>query len=407
MSRWLAYTGPMQGHLFPIVPILEELRQRGHEVALRTLDSEQERMQALGFETAPIDAAIEARRLDDWRARTQAGATRNTMRTFCDRAPLDAADLRRAIEEERPDALFVDVLAWGALCGAEAWGGPWAAFSPFPLYLPSRDAPPTGLGLAPARNRLERTRDMTLGSVSQLILDGLIRSRINELRRELGVAALRHATDLFLCPPLLLHLTAEPFEFPRSDWPENIAMVGPCDWDPPGELPAEILAAREPLVLVTTSSDFQDDTELVRVALEALAEEPVHVVATVPAAALDDLRQPANASVVRFAPHGAVLDRAVCAVTHGGMGTTQKALSRGVPVCAVPYGRDQPDVARRIEVAGAGTHLPSGRLTAERLRGKVREAISMRPGAEKIASAFAAAGGAPAAADALERQLGA
>src|SRR5687767_6770792 len=37
MARVLAYTSPARGHLFPLTPILDELRERGHEVALRTL----------------------------------------------------------------------------------------------------------------------------------------------------------------------------------------------------------------------------------------------------------------------------------------------------------------------------------------------------------------------------------
>jgi UDP:flavonoid glycosyltransferase YjiC (YdhE family) len=75
---------------------------------------------------------------------------------------------------------------------------------------------------------------------------------------------------------------------------------------------------------------------------------------------------PDNAHLERFIPHAAVLDRAVCAITHGGMGATQKALARGVPVCAVPFGRDQLEVARRVVVAGAGTRLPAKRLPGSR-----------------------------------------
>jgi len=39
------------------------------------------------------------------------------------RAEHDAADLRQAIEEERPDAVLVDIMSWGALAAAEAWIG--------------------------------------------------------------------------------------------------------------------------------------------------------------------------------------------------------------------------------------------------------------------------------------------
>jgi len=137
--------------------------------------------------------------------------------------------------------------------------------------------------------------------------------------------------------------------------------------DPTGEL-GEV---ERPLVLVTTSSEFQDDGRLVRCALDALAGEELHVVATVPASASVAFDVPANAHVASFVPHGAILDRACCAITHGGMGATQKALARGVPVCAVPFGRDQFEVARRVEYAGAGTRLPSRRLDAARLRDAV------------------------------------
>ena len=49
-------------------------------------------------------------------------------------------------------------------------------------------------------------------------------------------------------------------------------------------------------------------------------------------------------------------------MTHAGMGATQKALAHGVPVCAVPFGRDQLEVARRVEVAHAGTRLAASRF---------------------------------------------
>jgi MGT family glycosyltransferase len=332
------------------VPILDELRRRGHEVALRTLASEVGTMRARGFEAAPIAPAIEALRMEDWRARTPPGALLRIARTLGARAAHDAADLQGAIEVERPDALIVDTLAWGALSAAEAWGGPWASTCPFPL--PSRrgvERPFVGIGFR------------------RLI------GRLNEVRRGLGLRPFRQPEEIFLAAPLVLYMTAEPLEHPRVDWPESVVMVGPCCWEPPGALPPELAGVEEPLILVTTSTEFQDDGRLVRTALEALAGEPYHVVATLPSASADGLRVPANATVLPFAPHEPILARCACAITHGGMGVTQKALSLGVPVCAVPFGRDQPEVARRVEVAGAGARLPARRLSPERLRAKVRE----------------------------------
>src|SRR6185437_2256167 len=110
----------------------------------------------------------------------------------------------------------------------------------------------------------------------------------------------------------------------------------------------------------------------VRTALDALAHDDMVVVATMPSANLTG-DVPANARVEQFIPHGPLLERAACAITHGGAGATQKALAAGVPVCVVPFGRDQLEVARRVEISEAGVRLPLKRLSARRLRDCVLE----------------------------------
>jgi MGT family glycosyltransferase len=343
---------------------------------------------------------------DDFRARTPIGAQKRAVRTFCARAEADAMDLERAIEADRPDLLLVDVNCWGALGVAERRGGPWASWCPYTLPLPSRDTPAFGPGFRPARGPLGRTRDRVLRPFLFGALERIVGPRMNEVRERLGLEPIAGAAEMFGAIPLLLYMTAEPFEYPRSDWPPNVLMVGPCDWDPPAEPPGWLEEVDQPLVLVTTSSEFQDDGRLVHTACEALAGEDVHVVATLPAGDAAAFEAPANARVLQFTPHGPILDRAACAITHGGMGATQKALARGVPVCAVPFGRDQFEVARRVEVAGAGTRLPGPRLGPKRLRQAVRRALSCGPGAGRVADGYRQAGGARRAADALEKLAG-
>jgi UDP:flavonoid glycosyltransferase YjiC (YdhE family) len=339
------------------VPILDELRRRGHEVTVRTLASEVEAMSLRGFDAAPIASEIEMLPMEDWRAGSIAGAQLKALRTIRARAPHDSRDLLQAIEETQPDALIIDVLASGALGAASSWAGPWSCYRPFPL-------PPS-----PAALKL------------------------------LGIAGPLAAA------PLHLYMSAEPFEPPRRERAGNVVMVGPCAWEPEGELPAALTDVEEPLLLVTTSTEFQGDGRLIRAALAGLANEPLHVVATIATDGSSGFDVPDNATVLRFAPHSPILARAICAVTHGGMGATQKALAMGVPVCAVPFGRDQPQVARRVEATAAGTRLPASQLSPGRLRSKVRETIACRSGAERIAQAFAAAGGAARAADAIEQGL--
>ena len=95
-----------------------------------------------------------------------------------------------------------------------------------------------------------------------------------------------------------------------------------------------------------------------------------------------------------------MLLRASVVVCHGGAGVTFKAPAHGVPVCAAAFGRDQLEVARRLERTGAGppaSATPAGGDGPSRGKDAPRSRGGMRPAR--------AAGGAAAAADALEAAL--
>jgi MGT family glycosyltransferase len=401
MARVLAYTSPARGHLYPLVPILDELQARGHRIAVRTLPSELAALRERGFTADPIAEPILAIEHDDWQARTQLAALRRSLATFVRRAEHEPGDLHAAIEAERPDLLLVDTTTWGAAAVAEALGRPWAQWLPYPAPVPSRDAPPFGPGFAPASGPLARIRDRVLGPVLLRGYGRALLPAVNGVRAAVELEPLGAAAETFTRADVMLYMSAEPFEYPRSDWPGTFRLIGPTTWDPPVATPDWLAELDDPLVLVSTSSEFQDDGRLVASALAALRDAAVSVVATTPSADTGRIDVPANARVERFVPHAPLLQRAACVVCHGGMGIAQKALAAGVPVCVVPFGRDQLEVARRVEVAGAGTRLPARRLDARRLRAAVEAAMEMGGGARRVQAGFAAAGGARAAADEL------
>ena len=132
MARVLAYTSPARGDLYPVVPILDELRRRGHEIHIRTLASEVERLSAHGFAAQPIDERIEAIRHDDWKAKGARAALAAATSVFVARASHDARDLRTAIDAVDPHVVMLDINAWGAMAVAEASGRPWVAVAPVP-----------------------------------------------------------------------------------------------------------------------------------------------------------------------------------------------------------------------------------------------------------------------------------
>ncbi len=87
------------------------------------------------------------------------------------------------------------------------------------------------------------------------------------------------------------------------------------------------------------------------------------------------------------------------------MGITQRSLSHGVPVVVIPFGRDQLEVARRVEYAWVGVRPMPKQLKPETLRRAVRQALILRNSAERMAETMAKTGGAGKTADGIEEML--
>jgi MGT family glycosyltransferase len=406
MAVFLAYGSPALGHLYPLSALLLELAQRGHQIHLRTMASEVATMRATGVHTEAVDPRIEAIVGQDWLARSALGVLKRSIDVLCRRAVIEVDDLKRAIMQIQPDAIIVDANCWGAISLADVGDLPWLVFSPFTPYLRSRGAPPFGPGLRPLPGVVGGIRDASMRPIVRYLFDRPMLPRINALRAGLGAPKIHSVDELMRRAPLLLAVGGEPFEYPHPDWGDAVHFIGACDFERTSAAVPDWLAAIDrPIVLVSTSSIASTDAKLGRVALLALADEPVHVVATFPAGIPPGLPRTRNATVCQFLDHGAVLDRAICVITHGGMGTTVKALDRGVPVCVVPFARDQAEVARRVQVAGCGTRLPPKRLTPARLLAAVLKAATMAHGARQVAAGFAATGGVSRGADLIEQRV--
>lgn len=139
--------------------------------------------------------------------------------------------------------------------------------------------------------------------------------------------------------------------------PANVRWVGPvlepegpdAGWTPP---------ARSLVVVSMGTTDLGEVPVLQRV-LDALADEPVDVVATIGAhVPSGSLRVPANAEVRGFTRHSALLPHADVFVGHGGHGGIMAALAFGVPMVLVPLDRDQPHNAARAAAIGVARVVP-------------------------------------------------
>ena len=347
----------------PNLGIARLLVVHGHEVVVYgdpTLEADVLATGALhrNWPTAPQrqSTALEDDVLKDWEARTPIGAVaRLRDRLIAGPAALFAADVAGALDADSFDAVLADGILLGALVGAEARGVPAAALVGSTYLAPSRARPPAGR-MSPARGPLGRARDRAGVPLTNMLWRRGLRS-LNNARAGYGLTPLRHLWDQWDHAARVLMLTASAFDDPRPEAP-NVRYVGPVLEDiafegtvgpPPGD---------SPFVLVGMSSSFMDQSDLLGRIAQALSTLPVRgLITTGPAIDPDEIPHSANTTVVRLVAHSDLIPRADLVITHAGHGTLIKAIAAGVPVLAIPLGRDQPDNAARAARHGVAVVL--------------------------------------------------
>src|SRR5690349_19336633 len=215
MARILAHTTTAAGHLFPLVPGLLALQERGHDVHLRVGAPLLDVARRAGPEAQPFDPASDPFEVDDYTARGYHDKLRRGFGNLIVRGPIRLADLDRAFAVVEPDLIVVDTNVYGATVAAEASGRPWAIALPSLAPLPGKGIPPYGLGMAPPRNALERARDRVLWRLLIRQYAKAMLPRLNAMRTEAGLRALRSPLEHVLGPDRLIVLTGDPLEYPR------------------------------------------------------------------------------------------------------------------------------------------------------------------------------------------------
>jgi UDP:flavonoid glycosyltransferase YjiC (YdhE family) len=339
------------GHAFPAIALARALAGRGHEVVVETWERWREPVEeaGLGFTGA-----------DEYKVfpPPPPGSDGPT-------AAAAARSLLPFIHEMNPDVVVSDILTLAPSLAAELAGVPRATLIPHVYPVHEDGLPFFGFGLRAARTPLGRAVWRAGGPVLEA---GLRRGRreLNEERAALGLAALERFHG-GISDGLALVATYPQLEYPRR-WPAHVRVTGPMFF----ELPypeVELPDGDEPLVLVAPSTSQDPNGRLVRVALEALADEPVWIVATwnreqgAPVAVAPD-----NAVVVDWLSYTQVMPRAALVICHGGHGTVARALAGGVPVLVCPAIGDMAETGARVAWAGAGLMLPGRLLGPDTLR---------------------------------------
>jgi UDP:flavonoid glycosyltransferase YjiC (YdhE family) len=360
------------GHAFPAIALARALRRRGHEVLVETWERWRDAVEGegLGFTAA-----------EEYRTFPPPPAGSDGWTSAADAA----IALLPLMEEFRPDVVVSDILTLAPSLAAERAGRRRATLIPhvYPVHEPG--LPFFAFGLQPPRTPVGRT---VWRRALPVLESGLRRGRreMNETRAAVGLPPV----DGFhsgISRELAMVATFPQLEYPRR-WPAGVQVTGPMEFELP-YADVELPQGDRPLVLVAPSTAQDPEMRLVRVALEALAEEPARVVATtnrldpgpLPAA-------PGNAVVVDWLSYSQVMPRASLVICHGGHGTVARALAAGVPVLCCPHVGDMAENSARVAWAGAGLMLPWRLLAAGPLRWATRRILD-EPSFTRRAEEFA------------------
>jgi len=379
------------GHAFPILALGRALAGRGHDVTVQTWARWQPEVEAEGmrFAAAPEYQVFptQDRPLKPYQAVVR--ATRETV-------PL--------VEEVRPDAVVADILTLAPALAGELRGVPVATLVPHVWPDGAAGWPPYAIGARLPRTPAGR---WLWGRVERVTRAGLEQGRVelNETRSRLGLAPLDRVHG-GISDRLALVATLPQLEYPRA-WPSHVHVVGPLFWELPCE-DVEPPPGDEPLVLVAPSTVHDPSGRLLRATLEALADEPVRVLAVWnrrPAPAGIDLEVPPNARVVEWLSYSRTMPLCDIVISHVGHGTVVRALVSGCTVIACPEAGDMAENAARIDWAGVGVRIPRRFVGPRALRLAVRRALrddAMRARVREVAAWSAAHDGAARAASLVE-----
>jgi UDP:flavonoid glycosyltransferase YjiC (YdhE family) len=377
------------GHSFPAIALARELRRRGHEVLVETWEHWRDAVEGegLGFTAAQEYTVYPPPGPDTPDGQTAAAAARA---------------LERLMDGYRPDLVVSDILTLAPTLAAEVAGVPHATLIPHVYPVQRVGMPMYSIGMRPPRTAVGRLGWRATGP---LLAMGLRRGRdeLNEIRARLGLGPL----DRFhggISELLAVVGTFPQLEYPR-EWPEHVRVTGPLFFELAAE-EVEIPEGVGPLVVVAPSTSQDPECELVRVALEALADEPVRVLATTNRHRPEvPIEVPGNAVLVDWMPYTQVMAAADVVICHGGHGTVARALSFGAPLLVCPAVGDMAENAARVTWSGTGLSLPRRllsrrgiRMAARRLLGEV----GFREKAREVADWSAAHDGAVAAAELVE-----
>lgn len=375
MSRIVLAPFGSLGDLHPFLALGIELRNRGHQIVICTLEPYREKIGQLGFEFRSLRPHFKP---EEREKAKEVMDTRNGSETLVRKYILPFVkdmydDLTGAVIDA--DLLVAGEIVFAAHSVAEKQDLKFVSTTLAPLSMFSVYEPT----VFPNAQFLKYLN--FLGRPFRIAVREIIRFKVNgwfdeykEFRSSLGLEPDHDplVSDKF-SDDLHLAMFSRVLGKTQPDWNSKTLQTGFCFYDgieDLGTMPRELVefldTGEAPIVFTLGSAAVMDPGRFFEesiAAAKALKRRAVilYGIYNDPPEGLDRDRAGFD-----YAPFGQLFPRSACVVHQGGVGTTGQVLKAGVPHLIVPFSHDQPDNAARCERLGVSKTISRNSYNASK-----------------------------------------
>jgi UDP:flavonoid glycosyltransferase YjiC (YdhE family) len=362
------------GDLHPFLAMAIELRDRGHEIRISTLEPYREKIAMLGFDFSPLRPAFDP---EDREVARQVMDTKDGSEKLITEYLLPAmADMYSDLLEasKGADVLVAGEIVFASHSVAEKLGLKLVTTTLAPLSMFSEYEPNIfpNVRFLKYLNFLGRPfQKAVLGVMNRIIYGWLESYRAFRVSIDLSPEHDPILRDKF-SKDLHLAMFSKVLGRTQPDWKSNTLQTGFCFYDGQkdmGNMPQELKEflnnGSAPIVFTLGSAAVMDPRDFFEESIKAakaLGKRAVFLygIFNESPSGLDEDRVG-----FEYAPYSQLFPYASCVVHQAGVGTTAQVMRAASPHLIVPFSHDQPDNAERCERIGVAEIIDRDSYNAE------------------------------------------
>ncbi len=376
---------PAHGHTNPMLPVANELVQRGNRVRFYSFGEFQEKIEKTGAQFVSCDAFLQELTAKEEKRIKEVSTTEMTIQAIRGTLLMDAF-LEQEFKTYHPDLVYTDAVCF--------WGKLNAKKHKVPMVVSTSTFAFNQLSSQYMKHSVKEIVDMIFGlsKVSKELKT--LEPHGYHIKSALSLVQNDNHTDSVV-------YTSKSFQPYAESFSDRYAFVGPslCS----NHLPNKI--KERPLVYISMGTVINDRPDFYKKCLNALGNENMNVIIScgnaVKTEALGIL--PKNVQVFPYVDQLDVLSKADVFITHCGMNSVSESLYMATPLVLYPQTAEQSAVSKRVIETGAGVMLSDD--SAKGIRSAVLDILENekhQKAAESCSKEFRASGGASKAADFIE-----